>query len=579
MKSYKDIDGWFSLKDVESYRRLISSLPDNSVIAELGSWKGRSICSVADIILQKNITVYIVDTFQGTESEGDAHKEAKETDLKSGFQKTMYEFGLHDKIKLYAMTTDSAALEFQVTGIKFDFVFVDADHSTEAVTKDIKNYSKLLKDKNSILAGHDLSWETVRKAIEICVEDTNTVTHNGENLWWFEPGKVKYVKDNWELVSQESDLPDYSVTEADLGGITVVICTKDRYNSLYNTLLCIVNQSLLPEAILVYDDSDNKQDLSTDFKWQSLMQILGKSEIKIDFINTTKHGQNKNHQLSIYEATTKLIFRVDDDVILGKDVIRKLWFTFIGAFDIGAVAPRVIMPNNNLKFSEVSGNIDDIYSKAGIQLCVDGSGRHTAQHLHCCFLYDRTSKAKYLDDLSLIGFREESAFTYDLYRLGYKLIVDLDTEVYHVKADIGGARCLDPLLYREMVEHDEKKFQEYLQNIEKESSNRDYTVTPEEAFYFVFLNSGIGDHFAFKPILSRLQEDYKKIIIACCYPEVFWDVKDIELISLEEGKKILKDIGKKESDYSVYEVMQNNQEEFKKKDENHIVQAYRKIYL
>ena len=234
-------------------------------------------------------------------------------------------------------------------------------------------------------------------------------------------------------------------------------------------------------------------------------------------MDTINHGQNKNHQNSIETATTKYIWRIDDDLIFGNKVLSSLYSSITQSPEIGAVAPRVFMPNNSLKFSEVSGSIVDIYTKAGVQLCVDNNGKHNVQHLHCCFLYDRTTNAKYLKDLSLIGFREESAFSHDLYRLGYKLIVDLDTEVYHIKAEKGGARCEDFAEYKKMVEHDEQKFYEYLQNTQRESSNRDYTewlnsIEPAKTPFY-YLNNGIGDHFAFKQLIPELLLKYDKLKI------------------------------------------------------------------
>lgn len=453
MLTYKDIPGWFSDKDVESYRSLIRSIPNNSTILELGCWMGRSLASVSDIILEKNITICVVDTFEGTTNEGDAHKIAQEIDLKAEFIKNISEFGLEgSNIHVYKMTTGEAAKRFKSLKVDFDFIFIDADHSTEAVTKDINNYSKLLKDSNSILAGHDLSWETVRKAIENCVEDTNTVTHNGENLWWFESGKVKYKNElkvlgkgafDGNTSNYFSELKDFSLTKVVPGEVTAVVCTKDRYDYLYQTLLCIVNQSVTPEYLLIYDDSTDKvgkSELFNDYKWVALFEMFTTSSIKWRIIRTENHGQNKNHQLSIRLATTKYIWRVDDDLVFGVDTLKKLYFAIIQDEGIGAIAPRVFMPHNSLTFNDVSGKIADIFTKAGVQLCIDGNGKHEVEHLHCTLLHDRTIGAKYHPNLSFVGMREETIFSHNIFRLGYKLVVDLDTEVYHLRASGGGTR-------------------------------------------------------------------------------------------------------------------------------------------
>lgn len=573
MLTYKDIPGWFSEKDVESYRNLIGSLPNNSTILELGCWMGRSLASVSDIILQKNITVCVVDTFEGTTNEGDAHKVAREIDLKSEFINNISEFGLgHPNVHVYKMTTDEAAEQFKKLKVNFDFIFIDADHSTEAVTKDINNYYRLLKNSNSILAGHDLSWETVRKAIENCVEDTNTVTHNGENLWWFEPEKVKYKYPSVSRVLASGKHKEMSLKDM---GVTAVVCTKDRYEHLYNTLLCILNQRLSPDYLIIYDDSDNKIIFGNDYKWLTLFTLFESKNIECLIINTRGHGQNRNHQDSIKEAKTKYIWRVDDDLVFGNNVLNTLYNTISGDSEIGAVAPRVFMQYNTLTFNSVSGKITDVFFKMNTQLCVDGSGCHEVEHLHCTFLYDRTLGVSYHDKLSQVGHREETIFSHRMFRLGYKLIVNLDTEVYHLKAQSGGIRSKE--VTEQMFINDENLFLKELESYKVESSNRDYEV--KEEIFFAHLNNGIGDHFAFKQLLPELQKKYDKLIIAVSYPEVFWDVSGISLISIEEGKKIIEERGKTEDRYSIYTVMSEKKEEFKKIDENYILQAYKTLYL
>ena len=133
------------------------------------------------------------------------------------------------------------------------------------------------------------------------------------------------------------------------------------------------------------------------------------------------------------------------------------------------------------------------------------------------------------------------------------------------------------MTYQQMVEHDEEMFRIYLEEIKKESSNKDYEV--KEKVFFAHLNNGIGDHFVFKQLLPELQKRYDKLIIAVSYPEVFWDVSGVALISIEEGKKIIEERGKTEDRYSIYTVMNDKKEKFKKVDENYILQAYKTLYL
>lgn len=177
-------EGWFSPRDIETYRALVSQIPKGGVLIELGVWKGRSICSVADIILKNDIKVFAVDTFEGTVNEGDAHKEAKEIDLKELFINNIKEHGLENNVTAIKSLTDDYAVEAPIA----DMVFIDADHSEEAVTKDIINYTKKLKT-NGILSGHDWSWDSTHNAVVKNVPNVNALG----NMWFtgeLYPGKT-----------------------------------------------------------------------------------------------------------------------------------------------------------------------------------------------------------------------------------------------------------------------------------------------------------------------------------------------------------------------------------------------------
>jgi len=172
-----DIGGWFTPKDIEVYRALVEQIPDNGTLAELGTWKGRSLCSIADIIIKKNIKVHAIDTFEGTTNEGDAHKEAKEIDLEQELRNNLELFGITNNVTVYKMTTLEAAGQILET---FDMVFIDADHSEEAVYKDIMAW-KLKLNPGGRITGHDWSWESVRNAISKA-----KIEANGVGNVWFE---------------------------------------------------------------------------------------------------------------------------------------------------------------------------------------------------------------------------------------------------------------------------------------------------------------------------------------------------------------------------------------------------------
>lgn len=61
-----------------------------------------------------------------------------------------------------------------------DFVFIDADHSYEAVRKDILTWSKKVRE-GGMICGHDVNMEGVQKALKELIPNYKKV--NKDNCW------------------------------------------------------------------------------------------------------------------------------------------------------------------------------------------------------------------------------------------------------------------------------------------------------------------------------------------------------------------------------------------------------------
>lgn len=172
-------DGWFLPDDIKQYRILVGGLIGGSTFIELGTWLGRSLCSVADIIKAKNLKVIAVDTFEGTSNEGHAHDLAKKISIFYGFQNNLKRFGIEDNVTIMQMTTDEAVKK--VKG-KYPLIFIDADHSYESIKTDITKWREKLK-KGGIISGHDYSpkqWPGVVKAVTESLGEVKT----GGLVWY-----------------------------------------------------------------------------------------------------------------------------------------------------------------------------------------------------------------------------------------------------------------------------------------------------------------------------------------------------------------------------------------------------------
>lgn len=154
--------GWFFPGDIETYRSMYQQIPIGGVACEVGTYRGRSLCSVADLVLERQITVHVVDTF-GDPLHGDGQPESL-----APFMRAIECFGIRDSVKVYACRSDIGAQRFEPQS--FDLIFIDADHNYKAAKSDLINYLPLLKP-GGIFAGHDYPAPGVKRALYECFSD------------------------------------------------------------------------------------------------------------------------------------------------------------------------------------------------------------------------------------------------------------------------------------------------------------------------------------------------------------------------------------------------------------------------
>jgi len=155
--------GWFSDFDIGAYRSLIRELPDGATIVEVGVWEGRSMCSIADLILQKGITAIAVDTFLGVVLQSHAYGDAPAERAQARFERNVGIFGLSPIV--YRMTSAQAAATIDRP---IDLTMIDADHEYESVYRDIRLWAP---KTSRILCGHDYDAYTgahpgVKRAVD-----------------------------------------------------------------------------------------------------------------------------------------------------------------------------------------------------------------------------------------------------------------------------------------------------------------------------------------------------------------------------------------------------------------------------
>jgi predicted O-methyltransferase YrrM len=164
--TFGEIPGWFSYNEL--YDKMVTNAPFNSTFVEVGSWFGKSTNHLIKKILEskKDIKLTTIDTFKGSES---SELDKVIVDAFSG--DIFYEFientiisNNYDSFDIIKDTSKNASNNFKNSSI--DFLMIDADHSYESVTNDIRNWFNKVKP-GGYIAGDDYGvFDSVTKAVD-----------------------------------------------------------------------------------------------------------------------------------------------------------------------------------------------------------------------------------------------------------------------------------------------------------------------------------------------------------------------------------------------------------------------------
>lgn len=316
------------------------------------------------------------------------------------------------------------------------------------------------------------------------------------------------------------------------------VATRGRYHTTLPLVLnAIINQTRLPDKLVIFDDNDEPQDMRKEMIYQYFFQMLDIKKIAWEWQYAEKKGQHHIHQ----RANTMgfdWVWRCDDDAIPEPDVLGNL-LGYTSIENVGAIGGSILTPPNLFDTSESTGKIADIQSEPNIQWNYIKKTKEV-EHLHCSFLY-RAGVHDYNLGLSRVAHREETLFTYGLYLKGYKILTVPHAVTWHMKNPEGGIRSETK---REMYEHDEAIFNNIV-------GFSDRTI--------IVLNSGLGDHIVFNSILGNIRNP----VVFGCYPEI------IPCKSIAEAKALFGDIDQ----WNIYKKMC----EWNWKGS--LADAYRKMYL
>lgn len=182
------------------YKSFVEQAQDGDLIVEIGSFLGRSIAylGVEAENAGKRLEIDCIDSWDPancsvwyTDADGSNYREyAGEGVYKLFLQNTK---PLSKRIRSIRMTSVAASELYEDESIAF--LFIDGDHSYEAVQQDLNFWYKKVKP-GGIISGHDWeSFDGVKRAVEEFSEIDNDHLLITENCWSYKKpkGEIQHI--------------------------------------------------------------------------------------------------------------------------------------------------------------------------------------------------------------------------------------------------------------------------------------------------------------------------------------------------------------------------------------------------
>lgn len=317
--------------------------------------------------------------------------------------------------------------------------------------------------------------------------------------------------------------------------ITIDICTRNRYEILCDTLLAILNQTYLSSIceLIIYDDTPIqwRRDMRTFTLYSHIFDELKKNNIGWHVVFGKNEGQVLGHQWIKDNAKNDWIWRLDDDEIPDKDVLKGLINTIKNEKSIvSCLIPYHLSYQHNYNGT----NKIDNYKQYNSQW-IWGSNTNQidkCEHLYSSFLYNRKYTLDYCFELSPVGHGEETIFTYRNFIHGSELLVNRKYTIWHKRYIAGGIRS-ENINTKENFVHDEQITNRIIDNLKNWKKEKIFPIL-----------GGIGDNYAFRMSfeddIDKLKNKFGEVLFAVSFKEVYTDM-DVKIISVQDAKDILGD--------------------------------------
>lgn len=201
--NYTFLDGSSLITDLALLKSIAQSFSACEYL-EIGTWRGESILNVADAgATCTSVNLSPEDIIAMGLPEKYAH---------------LHGCLIKNPEKIRSIFANSLHFDFSTLNQKYDFIFVDGDHTYEAVKSDTKKVYELLKDEHSIIVWHDYGYnpETPRHSVIAAILDGLPVEAHSYLYHVSNTICAIYTKQKIDSYTQESPVKPNKVFKVDL---------------------------------------------------------------------------------------------------------------------------------------------------------------------------------------------------------------------------------------------------------------------------------------------------------------------------------------------------------------------------
>lgn len=223
-----------------------------------------------------------------------------------------------------------------------------------------------------------------------------------------------YKRRKNETINLDSILVQSSRQIIDTVTVDVIIPTIGRKNYLYDVLLDLKEQTVLPKNVIIVEQNPEINSVS---ELNFLITETWPFNIKHTF--THQAGACNARNLALNQVTSDWVFFADDDIRISKLFIQKT-FQYIHKLGLKSVSISCLQKGEKQVFKNI------------FQWGSFGSG--------CSFVFAEILNNCNFNMSYEFGFGEDSDFGMQIRNLGYDILYLPEPEITHLKAPIGGFR-------------------------------------------------------------------------------------------------------------------------------------------